>query len=74
MVHEKEVRNYWAPEVFFDPKSEQYIIIWSKTIPGRFPKTENTGDSKYNHRICYVTTKDFEEFSETQLFLIKDLM
>jgi hypothetical protein len=68
MVHEKEARNCWAPEVFFDPKSEQYIIIWSTTIPGRFPKTENTGDSKYNHRMYYVTTKDFEEFSETQLF------
>jgi hypothetical protein len=68
MTHEKEALNCWAPEVFFDPKSKAFIILWSTTIPGRFPKTEKTGDSKYNHRMYYVTTKDFKKFSKTRLF------
>lgn len=68
MEHEPEAKNCWAPEVFFDNKSKQYIIFWSTTIPGRFPETEKTGDDKYNHRMYYVTTTDFRDFTETELF------
>lgn len=67
MKHEKDARNCWAPEVFYDDDSEQYMIFWSTTIPGRFPETEKTGDSDYNHRMYFVTTKDFVKFSKTQL-------
>ncbi len=68
MEHEKDALNCWAPEVFYDEASEQFVIFWSTTIPGRFPETEKTGDSDYNHRMYYVTTSDFETFSETKLF------
>jgi hypothetical protein len=68
MEHEPEARNCWAPEVFYDEASGQYIIFWSTTIPGRFPETEKTGDDKYNHRMYYVTTTDFMDFAETELF------
>ena len=68
MVHEEEAKNSWAPEIFFDPLSKKYIIIWSTTIPRPFPEGEKTGDSKYNHRMYYVTTKDFKKFSNTKLF------
>ena len=68
MEHEPDARNCWAPEVFYDEKSKQYMIFWSTTIPGRFPETEKTGDDKYNHRMYYVTTPDFKTFSKTQLF------
>ena len=68
MEHEPEAKNCWAPEVFYDENSKQYIIFWSTTIPGRFPETEKTGDDKYNHRMYYVTTPDFKTFSKTQLF------
>lgn len=68
MEHEPDAKNCWAPEVFYDDKSKQYLIFWSTTIPGRFPKTENTGDDKYNHRMYYVTTPDFKTFSKTELF------
>ena len=71
MEHEPTARNCWAPEVFYDEESNQYIIFWSTTIPGRFPETASTGDNSYNHRMYYVTTKDFETFSETQLFYDK---
>lgn len=68
MEHEPKSKNCWAPEVFYDKNSLQYIIFWSSTIPGRFPETEKSGDNGYNHRMYYVTTKDFKDFSEAKLF------
>ena len=59
-------RNVWAPELFFDPAQQQWLIFWATTIPGKFPETENSGDN--NHRIYYVATKDFEHFTPTKLF------
>lgn len=67
MAHEKGARNCWAPEVYFDKNSQEYIIFWSTTIPGRFPETDQQGDDGYNHRMYFVTTKDFEDFSATRL-------
>lgn len=67
MKHEPTARNCWAPELFFDKSQDLYMIYWATTIPGRFPESESTGDDAYNHRIYYVTTKDFQTFSSTQL-------
>jgi hypothetical protein len=44
-----------------------YIIVWASTIPFRFEK--GVEEEKNNHRLYYVTTKDFKTFSETKLFL-----
>lgn len=68
MEHEAEARNCWAPEIFFDDSSGEYIIYWASTIPGRFPETDHTGDDNLNHRMYCVTTKDFESFSDTRIF------
>ena len=68
MEHEPTAKNCWAPEIFYDKDSKQYIIFWSTTIPGRFTETEKTGDEDYNHRMYYVTTTDFNDFVETELF------
>ena len=74
MVMDKEptARNCWAPEIFYDNKNRQFLIFWATTIPGRFPDTEKGGDTGYNHRIYYITTKDFITLSETRLFYDKD--
>jgi len=68
MEHEPTAKNCWAPEIFYDEKTKQYLIFWSTTIPGRFPETEKTGDGDYNHRMYFVTTIDFKTFSDTKLF------
>lgn len=68
MEKEPAAKNCWAPEIFCDKGQKQFIIFWATTIPGRFPDTEKSGDSGYNHRIYYTTTKDFSSFSETRLF------
>ncbi len=67
MKHEPEVVNVWAPEIFYDEDQDRYIIIWASTIPFRFEK--GVEEEKNNHRMYYVTTKDFKTFSETKLFL-----
>lgn len=72
MEHEAGARNCWAPEIFYDAGKKQYMIFWATTIPGRFAKGDTAGDDKYNHRIYYVTTKDFTNFSPTKLLYDKE--
>lgn len=67
MEHEPEVRNCWAPELFYNDASGIYMIYWSTTIPGRFPESAGSSESDYNHRIYYCTTRNFHDFSETKL-------
>lgn len=67
MQHEDSARNCWAPEIFYDDRKKEYMIYWATTIPGKFPSSEKTGDDKYNHRMYYTTTKDFQTFGKTEL-------
>ena len=67
MEHEDSARNCWAPEIFYDKSEKEYMIYWATTIPGRFPNSDTSGDGKYNHRMYYCTTKDFNNFSPTKL-------
>ncbi|MBN1154591.1 glycoside hydrolase family 43 protein [candidate division KSB1 bacterium] len=76
MEHEPDAKNCWAPEIFYDDLKEQFLIFWATTIPGRFPETdyqsnEGVKGQGNNHRMYYVTTKDFNEFSETKIFYDK---
>ncbi len=66
MGHEPAAKNCWAPEIFYDEQSKQYLIFWATTITGRFSRTEASGDN--NHRIYFVTTSDFKQYSRTRLF------
>lgn len=66
MMHEPTAKNCWAPEIFNDDANKDYIFYWSTTIPGAFPETEKQKGNN-NHRIYYITTKDFKTFTNTQL-------
>ncbi len=66
MEKEPTVLNVWAPELFYDDETAQYIIVWASTIPFRFAK--GTEEENNNHRLYYTTTKDFNRFSDTKLF------
>ena len=73
MMHEETAHNCWAPELFYDEPSKTYYIIWATTIPGRHKEVPVIESEKgLNHRIYYVTTRDFEHFSETKLFFNPD--
>ncbi|MEZ4904100.1 MAG: glycoside hydrolase family 43 protein [Spirosomataceae bacterium] len=67
MAHEPTTVNVWAPELFYDDEADQFIIIWASTIPFRFPR--GIEEENNNHRMYYTTTKDFNTFSPTQIFL-----
>ena len=67
MTDEPTARNSWAPEVFWDEATAQYLVFWSTTIPGRFAATDATGDDGFNHRIYCRTTPDFQTFGPTRL-------
>jgi len=45
----------------------QFIICWASTIPGRFP--DHLEPRTNNHRMYVTTTKDFQTFTPTQLYL-----
>ena len=67
MQYDTSVVNVWAPELFYDDESRNYMIVWASTIPFRFEK--GIEDEYNNHRLYYTTTKDFVSFSDTKLFL-----
>lgn len=69
MQHEESTQNSWAPELFYDEVKEQYLIFWASTVSDKFLETANQSEDSWNHRIYYTTTKDFEEFAETEIFI-----
>ena len=62
--------NVWAPELFYDDVKKQYMIIWASCVPGAFPDYQE--DRLNNHRLYYVTTKDFKSFSDARLLYDPD--
>ncbi len=71
MEHEPGAKNVWAPEIFYESSNETYYIVWSTTIPGKFPETDASSEDGNNHRMYYTTTKDFKTFSDATLFYDK---
>lgn len=57
--------NVWAPELFYDDVNEDFIVVWSSTIPFKFEK--GIEDEYNNHRLYYTKTKDFKEFTKAEL-------
>lgn len=66
MRYEPATVNVWAPELFYDDKQKQFVIVWASCIPGRFER--GIEDDSNNHRLYFTTTKDFEVFTDTKLF------
>ena len=67
MEYEPATVNVWAPELFYDSDNKDFIIIWASCIPGRFDR--GIEDDSNNHRMYVTTTKDFNRFTPTRLFL-----
>jgi hypothetical protein len=71
MEHEPNALNSWAPDLFYDDATRQFVIVFASAIPGRFPATdsvaERTSRGRADHRLYYVTTRDFTTYSKAQL-------
>jgi hypothetical protein len=63
-----EAVNCWAPELFYDAKEKDYVIVWASTVPGKFPETLGKGSKDYNHRLYATRTRDFTKFTPAKLF------
>jgi hypothetical protein len=73
MEHEPTARNSWAPEMAYDPESEEYIIFWATTIPDRHSDVASSErEIGLNHRMYCTKTKDFKSFSPTEMFFNPD--
>jgi hypothetical protein len=59
--------NVWAPELYYEEEQDLFYILWASTIPYKFER--GIEDERNNHRMYYVTTKDFIKFSDTKLFI-----
>lgn len=66
MAHDTTTVNVWAPELFYDDVKDQMMVVWASCIPYKFER--GIEDERNNHRLYYMTTKDFVTFSETKLF------
>ena len=66
MTNEPATVNVWAPEVFYDARVADFIIVWASTIPGRFPDKLEKHDN--NHRLYFTTTTDFTNYAPAKLF------
>lgn len=71
MDHEPTALNTWAPDLFYDDVTRQFVIVFASAIPGRFPATDSlaqkTPRGRADHRLYYVTTTDFKTYSPTRL-------
>ncbi|MCH5190719.1 MAG: glycoside hydrolase family 43 protein [Oscillospiraceae bacterium] len=57
-VMPENAKNVWAPECIYDEENDEYIIFWSSTVD----------EDDYDHRIWHCKTKDFESFSQAEIF------
>ncbi|KAF2995402.1 hypothetical protein E8E13_004745 [Curvularia kusanoi] len=57
--------NTWAPEAYYDPTIEAYVVFWASSLYDE-SDTDHTGTTY--HRMLYATTKDFITFSEPQVW------
>ena len=65
------VKNCWAPEMYYDDRTKEYVIFWATTIehPSIFPETWNPAIwENMNHRMYYTVTKDFKTYSPRRFF------
>lgn len=67
MAQRETAENCWAPKLLYDHEAELWMILWSTTLADdTFPKPVVPGTSR-NHRIWYVTTRDFRTLSEARV-------
>jgi len=65
MKTEPTTVNVWAPEIYYDDEKNEFIITWASCVPNRFKNGVEAVDN--NHRLYYITTKDFKTISKTKL-------
>lgn len=64
-----DVRNTWAPELHWNPETDEFLILWSSTTLRELNDGDGSEDKHgYDHRSYASRTKDFESFTKPSLF------
>jgi uncharacterized protein YjdB/uncharacterized membrane protein len=63
-VAPKEAGNTWAPEIFYDDTTGEYIVFWASKL---YDNEEHSG-STYN-KMMYSKTRDFYTFTEPEVYI-----
>ncbi|GAB4004736.1 hypothetical protein GCM10029992_50610 [Glycomyces albus] len=58
--------NTWAPEAYWDPSQNAFVVYWASKLYS----TPDHSDNTY-HRMMYATTTDFRNFSSPQVWVDK---
>ncbi|MCH7230264.1 RICIN domain-containing protein [Glycomyces sp. L485] len=65
-VSPDEAGNTWAPEAYWDPTQNAFVVYWASKLYSTSDHSDNT-----YHRMMYATTTDFVNFSEAQVWVDK---
>jgi hypothetical protein len=65
MKSEPTTVNVWAPEIFYNNEKAEFVVVWASCVPNRYKR--GIEDEKNNHRLFYMTTKNFKTLSPTKL-------
>ncbi|MDQ0858832.1 immunoglobulin-like domain-containing protein [Bacillus sp. V2I10] len=63
-VAPKEAGNTWAPEIFYDDSTGEYVVFWASKL---YENEEHSG-STYN-KMMYSKTRDFYTFTEPEVYI-----
>ncbi|KAB7673104.1 immunoglobulin-like domain-containing protein [Bacillus sp. B1-b2] len=63
-VAPKEAGNTWAPEIFYDDSTGEYIVFWASKI---YEDEEHTGST--HNKMMYSKTRDFYTFTEPEVYI-----
>lgn len=62
MGDNEDVANCWAPEMFIDEQTKDFVLIWSSSFYSK------NNENKISNRIYSCRTKDFKQFTSPKLF------
>ncbi|THV41701.1 hypothetical protein FAB82_09920 [Glycomyces buryatensis] len=65
-VSPESAGNTWAPEAYWDPEQNAFVVFWASKLY----ETEDHSEDTYN-RMMYATTTDFVNFSQPQVWVDK---
>lgn len=66
MDHVADTYSVWAPELFYDEVKGQFLIVYTAVVNDGTCTGRRNEHGDY-HRLYYVTTRDFTEFSSPRL-------
>jgi hypothetical protein len=64
LVSPETAGNTWAPEAFWDPERQAYVVFWASKIYDDASHSNST-----YHQMMYAMTRDFVHFSEAKVWV-----